>query len=65
MNRKTSFNEEGEKVYDLMEDVLTPDDPNAVLKTTTSRQIYLGVKRPEKKNGLNAPQLESSRKLES
>ncbi|PHZ13710.1 uncharacterized protein RHIMIDRAFT_123799 [Rhizopus microsporus ATCC 52813] len=49
MNRKTFFNEEGEKVYDPMEDVLTHvDDPNIVRETMTSRQTYLSVKRPEK-----------------
>jgi hypothetical protein len=43
------FNEEGEKVYDPMEDVLTHvDDPNIVLETITSQQTYLSVKRPEK-----------------
>ncbi|KAI8095681.1 hypothetical protein BDF21DRAFT_329360, partial [Thamnidium elegans] len=44
------FNEE-EKVYDPMEDVLTYiDDPNLVLEAITSRQTYLSVKRPQKKN---------------
>ncbi|KAI7903236.1 uncharacterized protein BX663DRAFT_507945 [Cokeromyces recurvatus] len=43
------FNEEGEKIYDLMEDVLTHvDDPNIVLEIITSRQTYLSIKRPEK-----------------
>ncbi|KAI8082094.1 hypothetical protein BDF21DRAFT_338477, partial [Thamnidium elegans] len=44
------FNEK-EKVYDPMEDVLTyVGDPNIVLETITSRQTYLSVKRPPKKN---------------
>ena len=43
------FNEQGEKVYDPMEGVLTQaDDPNIVLETITSRETYLNTKRPEK-----------------
>ncbi|KAI8884497.1 hypothetical protein K501DRAFT_128299, partial [Backusella circina FSU 941] len=43
------FNEQGEKVYDLMEDVLTQvNDPNIVLETIISRETYLKTKHPEK-----------------
>jgi hypothetical protein len=43
------FNEEEEKVYDPMEDILTHvDDPNIVLETIISQQTYLSVKRPKK-----------------
>ena len=58
------FNEEEEeKVYDPMEDVLTHvDDPNIVLGIITSRQIYLSVKRLEK---IAEDQLKSNRNLVS
>ncbi|KAI9484147.1 MAG: hypothetical protein EXX96DRAFT_617095 [Benjaminiella poitrasii] len=47
--QETIFNEQGEKVYDPMEDVLTQaDDPNIVLETITRRETYLNAKRPEK-----------------
>ena len=41
--------EQGEKVYDSMEDVLTQvNDPIIVLETIISRETYLKTKRPEK-----------------
>ncbi|KAL0075719.1 hypothetical protein J3Q64DRAFT_1616914, partial [Phycomyces blakesleeanus] len=41
--------EDGEKVYDLMKDVLTyVDGPDIVLETIISRQTYLSVKHPRK-----------------
>lgn len=44
------YKEEGEKVVDLMEGVLTEiSDSNVVLKTITSQTSYLSLKPEEKK----------------
>ncbi|ORE13001.1 hypothetical protein BCV71DRAFT_76391 [Rhizopus microsporus] len=49
MGQDNIYNEQGEIVYDPMEDVLTQiDDPNVILETITSQKTYLSVKRLEK-----------------
>lgn len=43
------YNEQGEKVYDPMEGILTQiSDPNIVLQTITSQQTYLALKPAER-----------------
>ena len=47
--QKNVFNEEGEIVYDPIEDVLISiGDPNVVLETITTQQTYFSIERPEK-----------------
>lgn len=46
------YNEQGEKVYDPMDGILTQiSDPNIVLQTITSQQTYLALKPAERGEG--------------